>query len=92
MSDIPGGVMESERELQIGESHMLKRSFMTSTGIIYGGMVNESVYSIVVTFSSGHNSLAYNLYIPVTQKTLAIAKREITVYSVSRYSFRFRCN
>ena len=84
--------MESEYELQIGESRMLKRSFLTSTSIIFGGMPSESVFSVVVVATSGNASLAYNLYIPVTQKTLNIAKRTITVYAVNRHSFRFRYN
>ena len=82
--------METECELKVGESRVLKRTVFTSTSIIFAGMLNDSVFSVVISYTSGNNSLAYNLYLPVSQKTLDVAKRTITIYSVSRYSMRMK--
>jgi hypothetical protein len=44
-----------------------------------------------VTCSSGHNSLAYNLYIPKNQDELELADVRITVLRVSPHEVQLTC-
>ena len=81
----------AEHLLKIGGSVPIKRGLMTKHTLTYAGMPNENVYSLVVTCSSGHNSLAYNLYIPKDQHELELADVRITVLNVSPHEVRLRC-
>ncbi|MEE9442224.1 MAG: hypothetical protein V3V99_06110 [candidate division Zixibacteria bacterium] len=50
-------------------------------------MPNEHTYSLVLTWSSSHNSMAYNLFLPTTQKEivheyLMIYVRRVTSSSI----------
>jgi hypothetical protein len=79
-----------EHSLKIGESALIKRGFITKVSLIYAGMPNNKVYSLVVSCSAGHNSLAYNLYIPIDQRRTEISDVNITIGSVSPNEIRFR--
>ena len=55
----------NEYKLKLGETSKVRPGFFKGTiSIVYAGMINESIFSVVVTWSYGHNSMAYNLYIP----------------------------
>jgi len=64
--------------------------FRASVTIIYAGMLNESVYSIAITWSYGHNSMAYNLFIPKHQKEIYLPKGRVEVDYVSPEEIRFK--
>ena len=79
-----------EHGLKIGESALIKRGFITKVSLVYAGMPNDKVYSLVVTRSAGHNSLAYNLYIPIDQQRIEISDVKLTIESISPNEIRFR--
>ncbi|MHC4439158.1 MAG: hypothetical protein ACYS3S_17520 [Planctomycetota bacterium] len=79
-----------EHSLKIGESALLKRGFMTKVTLIYAGIPNDKVYSLVVSRSAGHNSLAYNLYIPIDQRQIEISNIKLTMERVSPNEIHFR--
>ena len=79
-----------EHSLKIGEFALIKRGLMTKVSLIYAGIPNDRVYSLVVTRSAGHNSMAYNLYIPIDQRQIDISDVRLTIESVSPNEIRFR--
>ena len=79
-----------EHSLKIGESTVIKRGIMTKVTLIYAGIPNDKVYSLVVTRSAGHNSMAYNLYIPIDQRQIEISDVRLTIESVSPNEIHFR--
>ena len=79
-----------EHSLRIGESAVIKRGFITKVLLVYAGMPNDKVYSLVVSRSAGHNSLAYNLYIPIDQRQVEISDVKLTIEHVSPNEIRFR--
>jgi len=79
-----------EHGLKIGESALIKRGFITKVSLIYAGIPNDKVYSLVVSRSAGHNSLAYNLYIPIDQRQIEISDVKLTIEIVSPNEIRFR--
>ena len=80
----------AERDLKVGESVVIRRGFITKVSLIYAGMPNDRVYSLVVTSSAGHNSMAHNLYIPLDQQRLELSNVNLTVSSVSPTEIRLR--
>ena len=80
----------AEHNLKIGESALIKRGFITKVSLIYAGMPNDKVYSLVVTCSVGHNSLAYNLYIPMNQQRVELSNVNLTISNVSPSEIRLR--
>ena len=80
----------AEYNLKIGESVVIKRGFITKVSLDYAGMPNDSVYSLVVTCSAGHNSMAYNLYIPMNQQRLELSNVNLTISSISPTEIRLR--
>jgi hypothetical protein len=79
-----------EHNLMIGESALIKRGIMTKVTLIYAGIPNDKVYSLVVSRSAGHNSLAYNLYIPIDQLRIEISDVKLTIESLSPNEIHFR--
>ena len=79
-----------EHGLKIGESALIKRGLITKVSLIYAGIPNDKVYSLVVSCSAGHNSLAYNLYIPIDQRQIEISDVKLTIESVSPNEIHFR--
>ncbi|MHC4324202.1 MAG: hypothetical protein ACYSUX_08005 [Planctomycetota bacterium] len=63
---------------------------MTKVSLVYAGIPNDKVYSLVVSRSAGHNSLAYNLYIPIDQRQIEISDVKLTIESVSPSEINFR--
>lgn len=80
----------TEYKLKLSETVKVRPGFLRSTvSIVYAGMINESIYSVVVTWSFGHNSMAYNLYIPKHQKEFFTPKGRVQVEYVSPEEIRF---
>jgi len=80
----------NEYKLKLGETTKVRPGiFKSSISIVYAGMLNESIYSVVVTWSYGHNSMAYNLYIPKHEKEFLTPKGRVQVEYVSPEEIRF---
>jgi len=79
-----------EHGLKIGESALIKRGIITKVSLIYAGIPNDKVYSLVISRSAGHNSLAYNLYIPIDQRQIEISDVKLIIESVSPNEINFR--
>ena len=79
-----------EHCLRIGESALIKRGFITKVLLVYAGMTNEKEYSLAVNCSAGHNSWAYNLYIPIDQQRIEISDVNLTIENISPNEIRFR--
>ena len=73
-----------EHRLRVGQSLHLKKSFFKTTcRIIYGGMPNDSCYSLVVATDFGYNSMAYNLYLRVDQKDVELKYGHLRISHIS---------
>ena len=76
--------------LRVGESGKVKRGILTSYSVVYAGMISDSTYSVVVTVTTGYNSMAYNLYIPKGQSEVQLPKGRMVILSVSTEEIHFR--
>ena len=82
--------MEKEHRLKVGETAKIKRGFMTSYSVVYAGMVSDRVYSIAVSWSSGHNSASHNLYLDRGQRELPLLGGRIVVLDVNQREIHFQ--
>ncbi len=70
--------------LNIGESAYIKKSAFASTWeVVYAGMINERIYSVAITYGLGYNSMAYNLYLPISQREIYTKKGKVIVHDIS---------
>jgi hypothetical protein len=72
---------EQRYHLKVGEEITLEKGFpfwltvrFGKLVVVYAGMPNASVYSLAMVYTAGYNSLAYNLYLPLTQTRVAAGK------------------
>ena len=79
-----------EYVLKVGESAKIKRGFLTTYTLVYAGMLSDYVYSIVVTWSAGHNSAAYNLYLEKGQREVNLLDGRLTVLDVNKGEIRLQ--
>lgn len=80
----------NEFKLKIGETAKVRPGvFRAQVAVVYAGKINDSCYSVAVTWSYGHNSMAYNLYFNKDQRELPIPKGRIKVHDVSADSIWF---
>jgi len=66
--------------LKVGQEAHVKKGFLflgSYRSLIYAGMPNDKVCSLVVTWSQVYNSMSYNLYNPVDQKSFQAAGGKI---------------
>ena len=81
---------DNKYSLKIGETAKVRPGvFRSSESIIYTGMLNDLTYSVVVTWTFGNNSLAYNLYLPKDQREIPTPKGRLQVEYVSIEEIRF---
>jgi len=81
----------TEHILKLGEEAKIQSGvFQANVRVIFAGMVSDSVYSIVVRWSMGNNSLAYNLYFSDRQREISLPKGKITVINVGRDQLIFK--
>lgn len=79
-----------EYVLKVGETADIKRSFFgTSYSVIYAGMPNNTVYSVVVTRAAGYHAIAYNLFLPVEQTRVQLPKGCLVVRVATAEEIRF---
>ena len=82
--------MSREFVLKVGETADIKRSFFgTSYALIYAGMPNKTVYSVVLTNASGYHATAYNLFLSVDQTRIQLPKGSLQVRKVTPEEIRF---
>jgi hypothetical protein len=77
-----------ERVLKVGEAMKLKSTFMSSTGFLYSGLPNRETFSIVVTCTRGNNSMAYNLFFPLSQRQIDVGGKKIDLYHITPHEIR----
>jgi hypothetical protein len=77
-------------ELGINEPVVVKRGWLVKSCVIFGGMPSESTYSLIMTFTSCHNSIAYNLTIPKNQSEVKLIKGRMIVQRVTPTGISFR--
>ena len=70
-------------QLKVGDSVQIKRGFITRIDLLYAGMPSDRTFSLVVTKTGGHMGMAYNLYLPTSERHLDLAKTPITIHGVS---------
>jgi len=70
-----------QHDLKLGQSVVIKRTFMTRYSLLYAGMPNPETLSLVVIQHRGHQALAYNLYLPANQRQITVADTPITIHS-----------
>lgn len=80
----------NEYILKVGDSAKLKKGWITTYSLVYAGMLNDYIYSLVLTWSSGHNSAAFNLYLEKGQSEIEMLGGRITVLDVNRREIRFQ--
>jgi hypothetical protein len=82
--------MSKEFFLKVGETANIKRSFLgTSYSVIYAGMPNEAVYSVVVTSAAGYHAIAYNLFLPAELTRVELPKGYLMVHKANSEEIRF---
>lgn len=80
----------NEYILKVGESAKLKKGFFTTYSLVYAGMLSDYVFSLVLTWSAGHNSAAFNLYLEKSQREINILGGRMTILDVNRGEIRFQ--
>lgn len=81
----------TEHILKLGEAADIQGGiFQANIKVIYAGMVSDSSYSIVVRWSMGNNSLAYNLYFTDRQREIHLPKGKLIVINVGRDQLIFK--
>jgi hypothetical protein len=80
----------NEFVLKVGESAKIKQGFFTSYSLVYAGMLSDYVFSIVVTWSAGHNSAGYNLYLDKGQQEVNLLDGRLTILGVSKSEIQLR--
>ena len=76
--------------VRLGEHVKVRPAFFKSTeSIIYSGKLNEDIYSIVVSWTFGYNSMAYNLFFSKQQKEISTIKGRLEIDYVSSEEIRF---
>ena len=80
----------NEYILKVGESAKIKRGFITTYSLVYAGMLSDHVFSIVVTWSAGHNSAGYNLYLNKGQREINMLDGRMTIFDVDKSEIRFQ--
>ncbi|MBN1301015.1 MAG: hypothetical protein JW995_07340 [Melioribacteraceae bacterium] len=81
---------ENTYTLKLGESAKVRPGILrASVSVIYTGMISADVYSVAVTWTSGNNSMAYNLYFPKHRHELLTPKGHIEIDYVSTDEIRF---
>ncbi len=56
--------------LNINDRVKFKTGWLRKEELIYTGMPNENTISLAITWSYAHNSMAYNIFVPITQREI----------------------
>ena len=80
-----------DHNLKVGEAVVVKKAFFgTTTSWRYAGMPNDSVFSLVVTHSAGHQRQAYNLFYPISSREIDVGKEKVSILEVRPEAIRFQ--
>jgi hypothetical protein len=80
-----------EHRIRIGETAKVRpRWWGKSWSVTYAGMPSRDSYSVVVTWTMGHNSAAYNLYLHQDQRQFELPPGMVTVLEQSPEELRLR--
>ena len=73
-----------EQRLKVGEGMQIKNAGMMGIEkyLLYGGLVSNDRFSLVVTNHSIYQGWAYNLYFPADQKEIRLEEGRVQVKSV----------
>lgn len=69
--------------LKVGETVVLKSGVMSKTVLIFGGKPDRDSFTLVISYTIGNNSLAYNLYYPSSRRSLELSGRLLEVLSIT---------
>lgn len=75
-----------KHRLELGDGGTVKSPTLgigTTWQIVYAGMPSHEVFSLGVTRQRGYWSTSYNLYCPVSQRTLKAAGGEVEILEVN---------
>jgi len=70
-------------ELSIGERANIKVGWLTSETVVYAGMLNDNIFSLVRLDDSTTGGHGYNLYIPKTQKEISFESGKLRINEVN---------
>jgi len=76
--------------MEIGGTAKLKGSMFSTRVLHYAGMPTDQVFSLVVAWSKGNNSAAYNLYFPKDIRTFELFDGRVTVLHLTPTLIRLR--
>jgi len=80
-----------EYTLRIGETATVHRNFLaTSWSVIYGGSPAEGRYSLVVSWSFGHQASSYNVYLTASTREIRLKPGRITILDLTPERVRLR--
>ena len=77
-------------ELQINEAVVVKRGWLVKLCVVYAGMPNESTYSLAITYTSCHNSIGYNIFVPKNRNETTLTRARLIVQRVTPTNISFR--
>jgi hypothetical protein len=80
----------NEYILKVGESAKIKKGWITTYSLVYAGMLSDYVYSLVLTWTAGHNSAAFNMYLEKGHSEIDMLDGRITVLDVNKREIRFQ--
>jgi len=80
-----------EHTLRVGESVKVHPSFLATTwSVTYAGSPAEGRYSLVVSWSFGHQASSYNLFLTDSIREIRLKRGRITVVELTPERMRFR--
>lgn len=80
-----------EYTLDVGETAVIHRNILATTwSVVYAGSPAEGRYSLVVTWSFGHQASSYNLYLTESVREVRLKRGMITVLELTPERIRFR--
>ncbi|MCK5126448.1 MAG: hypothetical protein KAR42_09345 [candidate division Zixibacteria bacterium] len=69
--------------LNINDRVKFKTGWLRKEELIYAGMPNEHTVSLTFTWSYAHNSMAYSIFVPITQREIRHMDFDITISRVT---------
>jgi hypothetical protein len=77
--------------LKVGEAAVVKKAFFgTTTSWRYAGMPSDSVFSLAITHSVGHQSKAYNLFYPISSQEIDVGNEKLSILELRPDGVRFQ--
>ena len=80
----------NEYTVKVGETVRLWSRWFSNLEIVFAGQPSDQSYSVVVSKTSNHNSLAYNLYLPLNRRVIELPRGRLDIVRVTADELRFR--